>query len=151
MLDKIMEVLVRALAWLIQIGTVMLVATVLTVVLVWGAETVIRKKRGKFLPRFLIVLLVVCVLLTVSAMKPMVLCEEDLTPEQEEIVQGNAAGLYSWSIPLVPICIRVNQITNQGPEYRMEYEIQYFCVGTYRMEYSSVDGYNAMSMSLFGT
>lgn len=151
MLGKIMEVLVRALAWLIQIGAVMLVATVLTVVLVWGAETVIRKKRGKFLPRFLIVLLVVCVLLTVSAMKPMVCCGEDLTPEQKEVVQGNAAGLYSWSIPLVPICIRVSQIINQGTEYRMEYEIHYFCVGTYRMEYSSVDGYNAMSMSLFGT
>lgn len=144
-----MEILARILAWLFQIGAVLLLASFLTVVIIWGAETLIRKKRGRFFPRFLIVLLVVCFLLTLSAVKPMVICDEDLTLGQKSIVQGSAAGLYSWSVPLVPIFVRVHQVTNQGTEYRMEYAIHYFCMGTYRMEYSSVDGYNAMSMSLF--
>lgn len=149
MVAVVMEVLVRILAWLIQIGAVLLTAMVLTGGIVWGVERAIRKKRVRFLPHFLGVLLAVCILLTLSAVRPMVICNEDLPQEQKDVVQSQAADLYSWSIPLVPIFVRVHHIADRGTEYRMEYTIHYFCAGACRMEYSSVDGYNALSMSLF--
>ena len=48
--DRIIEWGIRIVAWGVQIGAVLLISAVLTAVVVWGGEELIRKKRGRFLP-----------------------------------------------------------------------------------------------------
>ncbi len=154
LIDRIIEWIIRVIAWAVQIGAVLLVAAIVTLLIVWGAEEVIRKKRGRFLPRFLIAALLICVILAALALNPPVICPERyegyLTPERRAAVQSGASGVYSWNIPLVPIWIKVTGISNfvmDGKmEYRVEYTVHYFCLGSRRMEYSTYDGYNSYSM-----
>lgn len=157
LIDKLLELLLRILAWAVQIGAVMLIAAIFTAVVVWGAEELIRRKRGKFLPRFLIVAALICVLLGALAMNPMILYTDStrgiLSPELEEMVQSGASGIYSWNIPLVPLFVRVNHVsflqTDGNVECKIEYTVHYFCFGKLKMEYSTLDGYNSYPM--FGT
>lgn len=152
--DRIMEWGVRIIAWAAQIGAVLLIAAVLTAVIVWGAEEAIRKKRGRFWPRCLIVALFICVILASLALKPPIICPERyesyLTPERRAAVQSGASGLYSWNIPLVPICAKVTGINNfvaDGQmEYNVEFTVYYFCLGSMKMEFSTYDGYNSHPM-----
>ena len=152
--DRIIEWGIRIVAWGVQIGAVLLISAVLTAVVVWGGEELIRKKRGSFLPRFVIVLLLVCVLLAVLALDPPVICPERyepyLTPERRDAVQSGVNGVYNWNIPLVPVCVRITGINNfvkdGSMEYCLEYIVYYFCLGSMRMEYSTYDGYNSYPM-----
>ena len=154
LIDKLLELLFRVLAWAVQLGAVLLIAAIFTAVVVWGAEELIRKKRGKFLPRFLIVVIVVCVLLAVLATSPVILYTDgtrgSMSPELVEAVQSGASGLYSWNIPLVPLFVRVNHVsffqTDGNVECKIEYAVHYFCFGKLNMEYSTLDGYNSYPM-----
>lgn len=154
MFDRIMELLLRIVAWAAQIGAVLLFAAILTVVVIWGAEKMIRKKRGKFLPRFLIVTVLVCVLLGVLAVNPMIAYTDGtrgaLSPELKEAVQNGASGVYSWNIPLVPVFAKVNDVSffqiDGNTECRIEFAVHYFCFGMLQMEYSTCDGYNSYPM-----
>ena len=154
MLNVILEILIRILAWAVQIAAAALAAAILTATVVWGAETLIRRKRGRFMPRFLIVLLLVCAVLTCLALHPPVICPERyeryLTPERLEAVRSGGAGIYSWNIPLVPVCIKVTDVHNfvveEQMEYRIDFTVYYFCMGSMRMEYSTRDGYNSYPM-----
>lgn len=154
LIDKLLELLLRILAWAVQIGAVLLIAAIFTAVVVWGVEEMIRKKRGKFLPRFLIVAILVCVLLGVLAMNPMILYTDgtrgSMSPELVEAVQSGASGIYSWNIPLVPLFVRVNHVSffriDGNVECKIEYAVHYFCFGKLNMEYSTLDGYNSYPM-----
>lgn len=153
MLDIIIEVLIRILAWAVQLGAVILVAVILTMA-VRGAEGLIRKKRGKFPPRFLVMCVLLCAVLAALAIEPPVVCpdhcESDLTPERREAVQSGASGVYSWNIPLVPVYIKITDIHSfvsaEKTECRVDYTVYYFCLGSQRMEYSTCDGYNSYPM-----
>ena len=154
LIDRVIEWIIRIIAWAAQIGAVLLIAAILTAAVVWGAEELIRKKRGRFLPRFLVVLLLVCVILAVLAISPPVICPEQyeryLTPERQVAVQTGVYGVYSWNIPLVPVCIRITDVDNfvidGNMEYRLEYTVYYFCLGSRQMEYSTYDGYSSYPM-----
>ncbi len=147
------EIIFRIIAWAVQIGCVLLLAAILAGI-GWAVEEAIRKKRGRFLPRFFVALLLICVLLAVFALNPPVICPERyesyLTPERREAVQGGGSGLYSWNIPLVPVCIEVtgvhNFVTEGEMEYSIEFIVYYFCFGSMKMSYSTYDGYSADSM-----
>lgn len=144
------EVILTALAWAVQIGCTMLLAALLTAAFVWGTETLIRKRWGKFLPRFLIVLLLLCAVLIALAVRPPVVCAEhcrnDLTEEWRETVRSVSSGLYSWNVPLVPICVHITEteefMVNGVAEYRIEFDVYYFCFGRLGMEYSTYEGFN---------
>ena len=84
------EWLLLALIWAIQIGTVLILAAFLAL-LVQKAEEAIRTKKVKFLPRMLIVFLLLCVILAGFALRPPVTCGDgvctDLTPDLRETVR----------------------------------------------------------------
>lgn len=154
MIDRLIEVVIRILAWGFQIGCVLLLAALLTAVVIWGVEEITRKRRGKFLPRFLVMTLLLCVILAAFALEPPVNCpdqyEDYLTDELREAVQEGGNGLYNWNIPLVPVCIEVtgvNDFVKEGKmEYSVEYTVYYFCWGSMEMSYSTCDGYSANSL-----
>lgn len=147
------EIIFRIIAWAVQIGCVLLLAAILAGI-GWAVEEAIRKKRGRFLPRFFVALLLICVLLAVFALNPPVICPERyesyLTPERRDAVQSGVHGVYNWNIPLVPVCIRItgvdNFIKDGSMEYSLEYTVYYFCLGSMRMEYSTYDGYSSHPM-----
>ncbi len=145
----VMELILRILAWAIQIGAVLLLAAFLALI-VQVAEEAIRKKKVKFRLRLLIVFLVLCVILAGFALRPPVICEEKLearlTPEWRETVRSVSSGVYSWNIPLVPVCVQITGIENfvigSEMEHRVEFDVYYFCFGRLGMEYSTYDGFN---------
>ena len=147
------EVIFRLLAWAVQIGAVLLIAFLLAAV-VQGVEELLKKKKLKLWPRFLAVFLLLCVLLAVFAVNPPVICPElyqdNLTPELQERVQSGGDGLYSWNIPLVPVCIRItdwnNYVIDGKMEYVIEFSVYYFCFGRLEMQYATHDGYSANPM-----
>lgn len=154
LIDRMIEWIIRVVAWTVQIGAVLLAAAIICVLLFWGVETLLRKKRGRFLPRFLVTLILICIVLAALALKPPVICPERyesyLTPERRIAVQSGGSGVYSWNIPLVPVCIKITDINNfvvDGKmEYCVEYTIFYFCFGSMGMEYSTHDGYSSNPM-----
>ena len=143
------EWLLLALIWAIQIGAVLILAAFLAL-LVQKAEEAIRTKKVKFLPRMLIVFLLLCVILAGFALRPPVTCGDgvctDLTPDLRETVRSVSSGLYSWNVPLVPICVRITEtedfVVNGVTEHRVEFDVYYFCFGRLGMEYSTCDGFN---------
>lgn len=149
----LLEVMFRILAWAVQIGAVLLIAFILVSV-EQAAEGFFRKKKVKFWPRLLAVFLLLCVLLAVFAVNPPVICPEryqdNLIPELRERVQSGGDGLYSWNIPLVPVCIKItdwnNYVIDGKMEYVIEFSVYYFCFGRLEMQYATHDGYSANPM-----
>lgn len=149
----LLEIIFRILAWAVQIGAVLLIAFLLAAV-EQGIEELLRKKKVKFRPRLLAAFLLLCVLLAVLAVNPPVLCPEryqdNLTPELRERVQSGGDGLYSWNIPLVPVCIEVtdwrNYVIDGEMEYMIDFSVWYFCFGRLEMQYATHDGYSASPM-----
>lgn len=149
----LIEILVRIFAWAIQLGGVFLLAFLLGSAFHW-AEQKLRRKKLKRFPRFLIALLLICMILTGLALHPPILCEESLEsrikPEWREAVRSVSSGLYSYNVPLVPVCVHITDLNNfivDGEmEYAVEFEIWYFICGRQRMEYSTFDGFNSWPM-----
>ena len=149
----LIEVLVRILAWAVQIGGVLLLALLLGSAFHWAEQRFRRKKLKRF-PRLLVALLLICVILTGLTLRPPVLCEASLEariePEWREAVRSVSSGLYSCNIPLVPVCVHISDLNNfirDGEmEYIVEFEIWYFICGRHRMEYSTFDGFNSWPM-----
>lgn len=143
------EFVFRIFIWAIQIGAVLLLAAFLAWI-VQLIEEATRKKNVKFRPRLLIVFLLLCVILAGFALHPPIVCgeglEESLEPEWRETVRSVSSGLYSWNVPLVPICVHITEtedfMVNGVAEYRIEFDVYYFCFGRLGMEYSTYDGFN---------
>lgn len=143
------EVIFIVAAWAIQIGAVLVLALVISLI-GKSVEEVTRKRTVKLLPRTLIVFLLLCAVLAVFAVSPPVICAWDIAPELLERVQSGANGLYSWKIPLVPVCVKVtgleNCVIDGKMEYMVKFSVYYFCVGKLQMECYTYDGYNAYPM-----
>lgn len=145
----LIEWIFLVLIWAIQIGAVLILAAFLTLI-AQMTEEAIRKKKVKFRTRLLIVFVIICVILAAFALRPPVVCAEEyetrLTPEWRETVRSVSSGVYSWNVPLVPVCVRVTGIENfiidGAMEYRVEFDVYYFCCGRMGMEYSTYDGFN---------
>lgn len=152
-MTQLLDWIFRIIAWAVQIGAVLLIAFLLAAV-VQAAEEFFRKKKVKFRPRLLAVFLLLCIVLAIFAVNPPVLCPEryqdNLTPELRERVQSGGDGLYSWNIPLVPVCIEItgweNYVIDGKMEYVIEFSVYYFCFGRLEMRYATHDGYSASSM-----
>lgn len=70
--------------------------------------------------------------------KPIVSCEIDLPDDYIEAVEGQAKGVYSKILPLVPVYVSVEKIIGN----RVFYTIRYFPFGSVGMSYAEGDGYN---------
>ena len=146
----LIEIAVTAVAWAVQIAAVLLVAFIVAVA-VKIVEEVIRKRRVKWFPRVLAAFLLLCVLLAVVARNPIIVCgegvENRLTDVLREQVRNGAAGLYSQSIPLIPLYIEITELEVDGErEQKVTFFVHYFCAGKQRMEYDTHDGYNSYPM-----
>lgn len=152
-MTQLLDWIFRIIAWAVQIGAVLLIAFLLAAV-VQAAEEFFRKNKVKFRPRLLAVFLLLCIVLAIFAVNPPVICpkryQENLTPELRERVQSGGDGLYSWNIPLVPVCIEItdwkNYVIEGKMEYVIEFSVYYFCFGRLEMRYATHDGYSASPM-----
>lgn len=150
----LIEIAVTAVAWTVQIAAVLLVAFIVAAAVKIVEET-IRKRRAKWFPRVLAAFLLLCVILAALSASPFVICsknveEERLTDYLRDSVRSGAAGVYSWKLPLVPVCAEITSMESclmaGRTEYTLEFSVHYFCFGIYRMEFSTLDGYNAYPM-----
>ena len=147
------ELILSALAWSVQIGVILLIAMVIGFAAA-AAEQKLRKRSLKRWPRILITFLLLCAVLAALAVNPPVVrsetVESELTEELCGKIRGGVSGLYSWKIPLVPVCAEITGwercVIDGKPEYIVEFSVYYFCLGTQKMEYSTHDGYNADPM-----
>ena len=76
--------------------------------------------------------------LSVSALRPVVVCRIDVPDHYLEAIESQAEGLYSEKIPLVPMYVSVDSFAKG----RVYYTIYYFPLGTVGMSYAENDGYN---------
>ena len=68
---------------------------------------------------------------------PILSCNIDIPKDYLQAIEGEAKGLYSKQIPLVPVYIHVDNYI----ENRVYYIIYYFPAGTVGMSYQDEDGY----------
>lgn len=85
-----------------------------------------------------IIAVVVVLVLSVSALHPVVVCRVDVPENYLEAIESQSEGLYSGKVPLVPIFVSVDAFAGE----RVFYTICYFPFGTVGMSYAENDGYN---------
>ena len=68
---------------------------------------------------------------------PILSCNIEIPKDYLQAIEGEAKGLYSKQIPLVPVSIHVDNYI----ENRVYYIIYYFPAGTVGMSYQDEDGY----------
>lgn len=88
--------------------------------------------------QLLILLLAAALILGALCARPPLLGAEDLSAEMTEAIRGQAQGVYSSRLPLIPLWVTVQSRDAQ----RVEYTIHYFPFGTVGMSYTVADGYN---------
>ena len=69
---------------------------------------------------------------------PMVICDIDIPECYMEAIESQSKGLYSKTLPLVPIYVSVEDFSFE----KIYYTIHYFPFGTVGMSYTEGDGYN---------
>ena len=85
-----------------------------------------------------IVAVVLVLALCLSALTPVVVCSIDVPDTYLEAIESQSKGLYSRTVPLVPVRVSVDAFS----EGRVHYTIHYFPFGTVGMSYAENDGYN---------
>jgi len=132
-----MEMLITVLGYIAVFGSAAVLGLIPGVI----AYFLTKKSLGKWWSYFVGVVVVLCVLLSLSR-KPILLytqdCENSLTEVQEDAVRAVCAGPYSPQMPLLPMVIFVAQAEEDYAAWT-EY---YFPYGTREMELSGADGYN---------
>ena len=76
--------------------------------------------------------------LAVLAKNPIVQYKVEVPESYHAAIEGQAQGIYSNQVPLVPVYVRVTRYE----EPRAFYTIYYFPFGTVGMSYANNDGYN---------
>jgi len=66
-----------------------------------------------------------------------VFCKLDLPEDTREAIKSQAEGVYSHTLPLLPVFISVKDVS----EDLVRYTIYYFPFGTVGMSFSETDGY----------
>lgn len=148
-----LELIFSILAWMFQVGVVLLIAALIGLASA-AVEAKLRKRSVKRVPRILVVFVLLCAVLAALAVNPPVICPKDMeaqmTDELFDHVQSGASGLYSWKLPLVPLCVKITGIEpfllDGKTERVVEFSVCYFSFGVLKMEYSTSDGYNAYPM-----
>jgi len=85
-----------------------------------------------------IIAVVLVLVLCWFAVNPVVICGIDVPDDYLEAIESQSKGVYSRTIPLVPIYVSVDAFS----EGRLYYTIHYFPFGTVGMSYAKNDGYN---------
>lgn len=93
-------------------------------------------KKKSFVTAIIAVVLVL--VLCLSAFNPVVVCSIDVPDTYFEAIESQSKGVYSRTVPLVPIHVSVDAFS----EGRVYYTIHYFPFGTVGMSYAENDGYN---------
>ena len=86
----------------------------------------------------IIIAIVLLMILTFFTMNPLFFCDIDIPENYETAIRGQAKGLYSRTLPLIPVYITVDQYSAGI----VEYTIYYFPFGTVGMSYREWDSYN---------
>lgn len=81
---------------------------------------------------------VLVLILVLSALQPTVGCGIEIPDQYLEAIEGQAKGVYSSELPLVPIYVSVDAFSDG----RVYYTIYYFPLGSVGMSYGEGDGYN---------
>lgn len=150
------EYILIALFWAIQIGITVGIALIIGG-MIQAIEQLIHKKKGKLLPRAVVMLVLICIILASLTLYPPVTCpkryEDRITEEQLSAVCSVSRGLYSPNIPLIPAWVEVTELKNfiiDGEMERgVEFTIHYLWFGTVEMYFSTCDGYDT-TKPLFG-
>ena len=79
-------------------------------------------------------LLTLCVL----ASHPIILHEAGMPQSHLQAIESQCRGVYSQTVPLVPVYVSVGSFSAEGADYT----IHYFPVGTVGMSYREGDGYS---------
>ena len=69
---------------------------------------------------------------------PVILNKAEIPQEYIKAIESQSKGVYSNTLPLVPIYISVDEYVDE----RVYYTIYYFPFGSVGMSYHNVDGYN---------
>lgn len=133
-----MEIVFTALAYAAVFGAAAVVALIPGVIVYF----LLRKSLGKGLSYFVGVVLVLCALLSVTR-DPLVFydkgCTDNMTQQQEEAVLSVSCGVYSTKLPLIPLALRVEEVSDEYVCWTQ----YYFPGGSRVMEYSA-DGFNCI-------
>lgn len=87
---------------------------------------------------FITVLILLSICLSLLASNPIISCNTAVSEQDLEAIKGQSKGVYSSRLPLVPVYVSVDGIS-QGTVF---YTIHYFPFGTVGMSYTEGDGYN---------
>jgi len=102
------------------------------------------KRKKSIILLAVIVLLIAC--LGLISLHPFLVLKCDVPEEYVTVVYNQAKGIYSKTLPLVPIIVSVDSFSQKSGVY---YTIHYFPFGTEGMSYSPIDGFS-LEKSLSG-
>ncbi len=86
----------------------------------------------------LLALLLLAAALKILSRKPILIGAENLPASLRETVTGQAGGLYSSRLPLVPVCVVIDGVSATS----VDYTIHYFPFGSVGMTWVEGDGYS---------
>ncbi len=92
----------------------------------------------RLIPIVLAAVLLGAVVLAALASHPPVLYGNPLPQDYIEAVEAQAKGVYSRTLPLIPVCVTADKTEDDT----LFYTIYYFPFGTVEMSYTPDDGYN---------
>ena len=145
----IIEFILIALCWGVQMGITAVIALAIGGI-VQGIEQRIRRKKVKLLPRAAVAMVLVCAVLAAFALNPPVTYPEKyegrFTEELEGPVKSVSRGIYSPNVPLVPVWVEVTELHNfvvgGTMERSVDFTVHYLWFGAVEMNYSTYDGYS---------
>lgn len=95
-----------------------------------------NKKKGLIIVLSILVFCVVC--LGIISSHPFISQKCEVPEEYVTEIYAQSMGTYSNRVPLLPVCISIENYSNE----RVYYTIHYFPFGTVGMSYSPTDGFN---------
>ena len=84
------------------------------------------------------IVLGILISLFMFASKPIISRKADVPELYLDAIASQARGIYSKTLPLVPVYISIDQFTGSA----VHYTIYYFPFGTMGMSYAESDGFN---------
>ncbi len=95
-------------------------------------------KKGKKVAVVLLIVVVLIVTLAYISYYPFVSQKCEVPEDYLSEIMEQARGPYSHKLPLLPVCLSIEDYSAD----RVYYEIHYFPFGFVGMSYSSTDGFN---------
>lgn len=87
---------------------------------------------------FIMIMIILITSLSLLSSNPIISCKTDVSEHDLDAMESQAKGVYSSALPLVPVYVSVDDVS----EKTIFYTIYYFPFGTVGMSYTEGDGYN---------